>query len=50
MQAGYGVWYGEGDACKFAAHVPVHELGVLQALLPRGSARLAMGLDSEHVY
>ena len=60
MQAGYGVWYGEGHARNYAAHVPAHEhhsvskgelKGVLHAMLARGSGKkLVVVLDSEYVF
>ena len=60
MQAGYGVWYGEGHSNNHAAHVPAHERqsvsrgelkGVLHAMLTRGPGeRMVVVLDSEYVF
>ena len=60
MQEGYGVWYGEGHANNFSAHVLAHgrqsisrgELrGVQQAMLAQGAGkRLVVVLDSEYAY
>ena len=62
MQAGYGVWYGEGHAHNYAAHVSAHERqqvsvsrgelrGVLHAMLARASdEQLVVVLDSDYVF
>ena len=60
MQAGYGVWFGEGSSRNCHACVPAHERqsisrgelrGVLRALQDRRPGeRMVVVLDSEYVY